>query len=388
MKMKYFSAFAGIGGFDEGIRRVFPDAECVGYSETDRYAVKIYDKHFPDRTNYGDIKKIKEKTLPDFDLFCGGWPCQDHSIAGKRAGLCGTRSGLFYEIIRIIRKKQPGIVFLENVKGLFSSDEGRDFTRVLIELDGAGYDVEWQCLNSRDYGVPQNRERVFIIGHSRGRPQKPVFPIRTESNEIQEKTDGKYLCAGTLSTRNQSGQAQWDGSTTLISNAIDANYFKGMDNHGQRAMIQLSGNNQADRIYSDKGIKQIISSSNGGQGVKTGLYVISDSGQGHKSQLQTEIIPTLRANTGAGHNNIVIQSHHHRSGNPALDSIPHIVNQIRRLTPLECERLQGYPDFWTEFDSDGNKISDTQRYKCLGNAVTVNVIEAIMQRMHKNIDSV
>jgi len=364
MKLKYFSGFSGIGGFDQGITQVFPDAECVGYSEIDKYAMKIYDKHFPDRTNYGNIKEINEKDLPDFTVFCGGFPCQDISIAGKRAGLCGARSGLFFEIIGVIREKKPFIVFLENVKGLFSSNGGWDFARILLELDESGYDVEWQCLNSKNFGVPQNRERVFIIGHLRGKPWKPVFPIRTESNEIQEKTNGKYLCAGTLSTRNQLGQAQWDGSTTLISNAIDANYFKGMDNHGQRTMIQLGGSNSV---------------------------------QGRKSQLQIENIAPLRANIGAGHNNVVIQSHHPRCGNPAkggtgelssseyaytLDSRPHIVNLIRRLTPLECERLQGYPDGWTE------GISDTQRYKCLGNSVTVNVIEAIVNRMRENIASV
>jgi len=357
MKLRYFSGFSGIGGFDQGITQVIPEAECIGFSEVDRYAIKIYEKHFPNRTNYGNIKEINEKELPDFNMFCGGFPCQDFSIAGKRAGLCGARSGLFFEIIKIIREKQPRIVFLENVKGIFSSNGGWDFARILLELDESGYDIEWQCLNSKNFGVPQNRERVFIIGHLRGKSWRPVFPIRAESNEIQETTNGKCLCAGTLSTRNQSGQAQWDGSTALISNAIDAKHFKGMDNHGQRTMI------------------------------------ISDSGVNRKSQLRIENIAPLRANTDAGHNNVVIQSHHPRCGDPAkggtgelsssvytytIDSIPHIVNQIRRLTPLECERLQGYPDRWTE------GISDTQRYKCLGNAVTVNVIDAIVRRMHKN----
>lgn len=350
MTLKYFSAFSGIGGFDEGIKRVLPNAECIGYSEIDKYAVKIYDKHFPDRTNYGNIKTINEKDLPDFNMFCGGFPCQDISIAGKRAGLCGARSGLFFEIIRVIREKQPLVVFLENVKGLFSSNGGWDFARILLELDESGYDVEWQCLNSKNFGVPQNRERVFIIGHLRGQSWKPVFPIRAESNEVQEKTNGKYLCAGTLSTRNQSGQANWDGSTTLISNAIDANYFKGVDNHGQRTMI------------------------------------ISDSGVHRKSQLRTENIAPPRANNGASHNNIVvspcIRAQRHNTAD--VHFIPQ-GSSIRRLTPLEAERLQGFPDSWTAVGSDGKPISDTQRYRSLGNAVTVNVIEAIMQAMKVNL---
>jgi DNA (cytosine-5)-methyltransferase 1 len=172
-----------------------------------------------------------------------------------------------------------------------------------------------------------------------------------------------------------------------------------MDNHGQRTMIANGVNNPSRGMEPRKG--GLASSLKASQSPR--VQIVSDSGQGHKSRLQTEIVPTLRANTGAGHNNIVIQSHHPRSGNPAkggtgvlssteysytIDSIPHIINKIRRLTPLECERLQGYPDWWTAFGSDDEPISDTQRYKCLGNAVTVNVIEAIMQRMHKNIDSV
>jgi DNA (cytosine-5)-methyltransferase 1 len=379
-KFKVFSAFTGIGGFDLGIINALgkDNVEIIGTSEVDKYAIKIYEKHFPDRTNYGNIKKIKEETLPDFDMFCGGWPCQDHSIAGKRAGLCGARSGLFYEIIRIIRKKQPRIVFLENVKGLFSSDEGRDFARVLIELDESGYDVEWQCLNSKNFGVPQNRERVFIVGHLRRTIWKPVFPIRENIKGIDERSD----------------------QTTNINTLTGGGHSGGL--HSSMTLLKINrGNQESNRIYSPEGLSKCLSNG-GGQGAKTGLYVISDSGQGRKSQLQTEIIAPLRTNNGAGYNNVVIQSHHPRCGNPAkggtgelssseysytLDSIPHIVNQIRRLTPLECERLQGYPDFWTAVGSDDKPISDTQRYKMCGNAVSVPVIEAIVQRMRKNIDS-
>lgn len=372
MKLRYFSGFAGIGGFDQGITQVLPEAKCVGYSEVDKYAIKIYEKHFPDRINYGDIRRINAGTLPDFDMFCGGFPCQDLSIAGKRAGLCGARSGLFFEIIRIIREKQPRIVFLENVKGLFSSNGGWDFARILVELDESGYDVEWQCLNSKNFGVPQNRERVFIIGHLRGKPWKPVFPIETEPKTVQETRNGNYLCAGTLSIRNQSGQAQWDGSTTLIATGV---------NNPSRGMEPRNDN----------------------------------------------LASTLKPQSGSQCPTVLIQSHHPRCGNPknggtgelssseysySLDSIPHLVKypelancvdvdgylrtgarprdendkpqllpigyrRIRRLTPLECERLQGYPDGWTE------GLSDTQRYKCLGNAVTVNVIDAIVRRMHE-----
>lgn len=350
-KLKIFSAFTGIGGFDLGIMRALGEenVEIIGISEVDKYAIKIYEKHFTDRTNYGDIKKIDTGTLQDFNVFCGGFPCQDISIAGKREGLCGERSGLFFEIIRIIREKQPEFVFLENVKGIFSSNKGWDFARILIEMDESGYDVEWQCLNSKNFGVPQNRERVFIIGHSRREPWKPVFPI----GEIDRKpeTIQKQIC-NTITVRYN--QSQSTGSY-IIENQFDAQRLN------QIGVIDKDS--EATRVYSVEGLARTIKNG-GGMGAKTGLYQI--------------------------------QSHHPRCGNPkkggtgelssseysySLDSIPHIVNRIRRLTPLECERLQGYPDGWTAYGSDNKPISDAQRYKCLGNAVTVNVIEAIVQRM-------
>ena len=187
----YFSGFAGIGGFDEGIRRVLPDAECVGFSEVDKNAIKIYEKHFPDRINYGDITRINAKTLPDFHMFCGGFPCQDVSKSGKRAGLRGERSGLFFEIIRLLRKKKPELIFLENVEGLLSSNKGWDFARILIELADIGYVCEWDCLNSADYGVPQSRKRVFLIGHRKDIPFKPVFPL-IDKNIGNENDNEKY----------------------------------------------------------------------------------------------------------------------------------------------------------------------------------------------------
>lgn len=335
--IKYFSAFAGIGGFDEGIRRAIPDAECIGYSEIDKYAIKIYEKHFPDRINFGNIKKIKPKDLPDFGIFCGGFPCQDVSIAGKRRGLCGTRSGLFFEIIRIIREKKPMFVFLENVKGLFSSNNGWDFARVLIELDGAGYDAEWQIFNSKNFGVPQNRERVFIIGHFRGKSWIPIFPFGESNKDINE------------------GRGQQE--PRVFSNAIDSSYYKGAD--GKRQLICI--NNQPRSGDPKIGGTGLLASKDYSFTLHRNPHIICDSGHSRKKKIRTELIDTLRANTGAGSNTIV--------------------NSIRRLTPIECERLQGFPDGWTE------GISDTNRYKCLGNAVTVNVIEAICEKIKCNMEN-
>jgi len=287
--MKYLDLFSGIGGFTLGIGG---KGECIGFSEVDRYATKIYEKHFPDHKNYGDITKIDERTLPDFDLLVGGFPCQSFSIAGKRGGFEDTRGTLFFDIARILRVKKPRLFCLENVKGLLSHDNGQTFKTIISTLDELGYDVQWQVLNSKNFGVPQNRERVFIVGHLRGTSRPEVFPFGEN---------------GELSTERQ-GQ---------VSPTITQRYYK----QGQ----------------SDP-------------------YIVSEEPESGEQGLPQERIESDNTDSRGGQ--------------------AHTANlRIRRLTPLECERLQGFPDNWTA------GVSDTQRYKCCGNAVTVNVIEAIMSKL-------
>jgi len=193
--MKYFDAFSGYGGFSLGIQRAYEgmcienerqsevssprDSEgqslqqshdgserltCIGFSEVDKYASKVYSKHFPTHKPYGDITKIDARTLPDFDLFVGGVPCQSWSIAGKRGGFEDPRGNMWFESIKIIREKKPKYFLLENVKGLLSHDGGKSMERICEELCGCGYAIDFEVLNAKNFGVPQNRERVFIIG--------------------------------------------------------------------------------------------------------------------------------------------------------------------------------------------------------------------------------
>ena len=225
--MKYFSMFSGIGGFENGIEKAvdrhrkrrealgcqicgegnspnsdsgqmshrLPDSssgswECVGFSEIDKPAIKTYLRHYPNHKNFGDATKINPSDLPDFDMLCGGFPCQSFSIAGKRQGFQDTRGTLFHEILRIIKVKQPRLLFLENVKGLLSADDGWCFATIISSLDELGYNVEWQILNSKNFGVPQNRERVFIIGHLRTKPSRQIFPLGEGYKEPEETTGG------------------------------------------------------------------------------------------------------------------------------------------------------------------------------------------------------
>ena len=168
---KYLSLFSGIGGFELGIKnsKYGKQGTCIGFSEVDKYAKSIYRRHFPEHRDLGDATKINTDELPEFDFLVGGFPCQAFSLAGKRRGFDDTRGTLFFEIARILQAKKPRYFLLENVKGLLHHDKGRTITTIFRTLAELGYDVEWQVLNSKNYGVPQNRERIYIKGYLRSR---------------------------------------------------------------------------------------------------------------------------------------------------------------------------------------------------------------------------
>ena len=298
----------------------------IGFSEIDKYASELLKNKFPGIKNYGDATKIIPKELPDFDLLIGGFPCQAFSIAGKRKGFEDTRGTLFYDIARILKVKRPEYILLENVKGLLSHDRGRTFGTIIATLSELGYVVQWMVLNSKFFGVPQNRERVFIIGSLRGKSIPEILPIGESSREVIPQEQ--------------------------ISNTLISGYHKIARGTTMIQMEETKGNSQGARIYSEEGISQSISSGGGGQGGKTGLYAMDL----YNNKLHSDRTPAL---TEPHHNTLRI-----------MDG-----KKVRRLTPIECERLQGFPDGWTE------GFSDTQRYKMMGNAVTVPVIKAIAEKL-------
>jgi DNA (cytosine-5)-methyltransferase 1 len=376
MSLKYIDLFAGVGGFHLGIKNAHPDWECVYSNEWDKYANSVYRKHFGE-CDQRDIREVKAEELPDFDLLCGGFPCQSFSIAGKRGGFADTRGTLFFEIARIVKQKQPRLLLLENVKGLLSHDQGRTFTTIISTLDELGYDVQWQVLNSKNFGVPQNRERIIIIGHLRGTSRPEVFPLfGVGSKDIRKILDTGH-----------------DGTN----------------------------------IFDTSGIAVTQKALGGGQGAKTGLYAIT-RGRSTQPWKESDTAPTVRQSDKAdvravltpdrakkrqngrrmkdpGEPSFTLTSqdiHGVMFENPdnsyCLDANYYkgtslkeyykkkrrqlVANpQIRRLTPTECERLQGFPDQWTKFDADGNQVSDTQRYKMCGNAVTTNVVTAVVLKL-------
>lgn len=386
--MKYLSLFSGIGGFELGIeyayenRRVSGDVQenirlpggqeakyssrddstqterpdglslsstrpsCIGFAEIDKYASAIYQSQFPDHAALGDITKIDAATLPDFDFLVGGFPCQAFSVAGKRLGFDDTRGTLFFEIARILKEKQPRLFLLENVKGLLSHDNGRTFNVIISTLDELGYDLQWQVLNSKNHGVPQNRERVFIIGHLRGAPRPQVFPFgATDGEDTQARehdSGGEEIYVATRHLR-RNGKLTGRVSGTLQASEIPhVKIIGGLQEH--------------QKVHTDS-LSPTLTQAVGVGGGQTPVVIQSIDTKQPGLPRVTDDVATLGAND-------------YKEPKKVTDGF-----SIRRLTPTECERLQGFPDGWTE------GISDSQRYKCLGNAVTVNVIRDIMTRL-------
>lgn len=360
--MRFFDTFTGYGGFTLGIQRAYENNNrgegktqqaqrhghtppkrdnellgqhdiqtppiCIGFSEIDKYATSVYQKHFPTHKPYGDITQINAAELPDFDLLTGGFPCQAFSIAGKRRGFDDTRGTLFFDIARILREKKPRWVVLENVKGLLSHDNGRTFKTIISTLVELGYGVEWQVLNAKNYGVPQNRERVFIVGNLGGECTGQVFPLGEADGTVGEGFNEKDTeVASTLRSR------YGNGSGSHIIPTIQATQYKSGDNQTAVAIPVLTP---------DRPVKR----QNG-------------------RRFKTDGEPQFTLNTQDKHG--------------IYDGM-----KIRRLTPTECERLMGLPDGWTARGKKEGKeveISDSQRYKLCGNGVVVNVVEAVISKI-------
>lgn len=453
--MKFIDFFAGIGGFRRGME--LAGHECVGFCEFDKFATASYTSmHLltleqRERLNEmplkqrrkeilkeeyrngewyaNDIRRVYAGDIPNADCWCFGFPCQDISVAGKQLGFQGNRSSLFFRVMYLIgqleEENRPTYLFIENVKNLLSVNGGWDFARLLIEMEQGGYDAEWQVLNSKDFGVPQNRERCFIIGHLRGRSTSKIFPI--------EGTDGK--------------------------NSVSLNLFGCLNGR----------NSQRDRVYSGDGLAPTISTKPGGN-TEPKVSILFDTsyiGQDGKARIYENICPTLTSRdykeprsvevvcnvnpsgkgmngrrfkedgepmftlTGQDRHGIAIEvkeatkqgyaecrvgidsvnfsmpnskTRRGRVGQEIANTLDTSCNQgifvrvseelvvyavwyekyqcyiaIRKLTPKECFRLQGWTDDYFEKAEFVN--SDSQLYKQAGNGVTVNVIKAIAENL-------
>ncbi len=381
--MTFLDLFAGIGGFRRGLER--SGHICIGHVEIDKYANKSYMAMYgletcpyeefsgpafyrmcrtevrdgcDGRTCRGewyaeDIRQLTAGAIPKAEIWTFGFPCTDISVSGRMAGIHGERSGLFFVVTGLLKstaaEDKPGYLIIENVKHLISCERGRAFTTVLFELWQAGYDCEWEVVNSKNFGVPQNRERVYIVGyHGRGRRRK-IFPVaRANTASVKRLVDGR----------------------------------------------------QGMRIYDTKGISVTLTANGGGFAGRTGLYAVPlelKQNERHRNEecqqyisfidlsrdsRLTENARSIMAKQYAG-----ITNHKGETsgvficnGDPGDTETKGLYCRIRRLTPRECWRLQAFEDFLFDRAKEAG-ISDTQLYKQAGNAVTVNVVYEIGMRL-------
>ena len=466
--MKFIDFFAGIGGFRRGMELV--GHECVGFCEFDKFATASYTSmHLltPEQREYlnemplkqrrkeilkeeyrngewyaNDIRRVYAGDIPKADCWCFGFPCQDISVAGKQLGFQGNRSSLFFRVMYLIgqlkEEDKPAYLFIENVKNLLSVNGGWDFARLLIEMEQGGYDAEWQVLNSRDFGVPQNRERCFIIGHLRGRSTAKVFPVERADGEnsiqIIDHRDGyrrntQVFAPDGITEALDTGQGGGRGhhvalpcfidlcnsgtETTSVARCLQARYQKGYGTYkaqnsgiaipvltpdraekrqnGRRfkedgePMFTITGQDRHGvaiepiGVIDSQGIKVAEATKQGYSECRVGIDRVNLSVPGSKTRrgrVGQEIANTLDTSCNQG---IFIQVSEELVAYAVWYEKYQCYIAIRRLTPLECFRLQGWTDDYFKKAEFVN--SDSQLYKQAGNGVTVNVIRAIAERI-------
>lgn len=470
--MKFIDFFAGIGGFRKGME--LAGHECVGFCEFDKFATASYismhlltdeqrkvleelplkkrqkeilkDEYRNGEWYANDIRRVYTGDIPKADCWCFGFPCQDISVAGKQLGFQGNRSSLFFRVMYLIgqlkEEDKPTYLFIENVKNLLSVNGGWDFARLLIEMEQGGYDAEWQVLNSKDFGVPQNRERCFIIGYLRGRSTAKVFPVeRTDGensvplnlfgclNGRNSQRDRVYSSEGlapTISTKpggntepkvpiifdtsyiGQDGKVrEYEG----ICPTLTSRDYKEPRNVGVVCNVNPSGKGMNGNVYDSNGVSPTLTT-NKGKGNKIAIPVLTPDRaekrqNGRRFKDDGEPMFTL---TGQDRHGVAVEPlgvlRNVRSdyGQEIANTLDTSCNQgifvqvseeltvyavwyekyqcyiaIRRLTPKECFRLQGWTDDYFEKAQFVN--SDSQLYKQAGNGVTVNVIQAIAEQL-------
>jgi DNA (cytosine-5)-methyltransferase 1 len=360
--IRVFDAFSGIGGFRSAFERV-GGFKTVGWCEIDRFAQKSYRALFDTGGEqfYENIRDIDTAGLADFDLLVGGFPCQPFSVAGKRLGTADERGDLFFELARILEAKRPRYFIFENVPGLLGIEKGQTFKVILETLSKLGYCVEWLVHDSAGFGVPQSRKRVYLAG-----------------------------CLGV------------DCSGKILA-------FGNCDEENSRKVKQLIGGSQGQRVYAPDGFAVTQCSGSGGMGGKTGLYLIDMNYPPTLTEKARCI--TARQDSGVSkhkgeHSGVLVEDGPRAILNPFKEEVyqngrrvkePNepmftltvvdrhgIVHQgrIRRLMPIECWRLQGFTtEQFRKVEAAG--LSDAQLYKQAGNAVTVNVVEALARNLLK-----
>ena len=315
-KYKYIDLFAGIGGFHYALNSF--GAKCVFASEWDKYASETYFVNHKLKP-HGDITKVEESTIPEHDIICGGFPCQAFSISGKQKGFEDTRGTLFFDIARIIYKHTPKVLFLENVKNLITHDGGKTITTIINSLSELGYNVQYKILNASNFGLPQNRERVYFVGFHKS--------LNSKNFRFPKSLNKKVSLYDILEDNPENTKIVERDDIVIYKDVVPTNsLFEEMVLLNKPIQIgKVNKGGQGERIYHPLGHAITLSAYGGGVGSKTGLYLIG--------------------------------------------------GKIRKLSTRECARLQGFPE---EFKI--NPIQ-TQAYKQFGNSVSINVLQHILQQI-------
>ena len=408
--MKFLDFFAGIGGFRRGME--LAGHKCVGFCECDKFAYGSYvsmhllteeqrerlmtmpknkrikeigKEEYRNGEWYArDIREIRADHVPRADCWCFGFPCQDISVAGKQLGFRGERSSLFFSVMRIIQdtkeEDRPTYLFIENVKNLLSVNGGTDFLKLLIALDEAGYDAEWQVLNSSDFGVPQNRERVFIVGHHRGKCRHEVFPVYGTDGKNHVEQVGNYLKTATRENPNQGRIYEPLGLSPCLNKMQGGKREPSIVLPCFVDMSYGSGGGETDQAFClqsryDKGIcgrkRETV-------GVCIPVLTPDRTEKRQDGRRFKENGKPMFTLTGQDRHGIAIEMANDFCVNAIWSDKYGCYIAVRKLTPKECFRLQGWEDIYFERAEMVN--SDRQLYKQAGNGVTVNVVEAIARR--------
>lgn len=407
--MKYFHDCGGIHAAGPAWDEL--GWECVGISEIEKFPIAVVHHHYPNLTQYGDTTKVKAKDVPPIDLLIGGTPCQGFSVAGKRGGLSDIRSNLAWNFLRLAAESRARWIIWENVPGASSTNEGRDLLAFFGQVEKLGYGFCSRTLDAQYFGVPQRRRRIFLVGHLgdwrpaaavlfesqslRGNfaPRRTTREGATRSFEIGPSGNRATDLAPTLDARckdgpirNQIGMAVAHPPTCGANRQAD---------HTQENYILTPWDQQSKRITDSHGITPTLSGCDDAGG-RHGPIIFENHAQDSRIK-QVELCPQLNAKDGTGGNNLplVMQQPQAFTQNQAGDVLvnermhslatnsnatgrnsANVLNHgtVRRLTPRECERLQGFPDDWTLIPYGKKQCPDGPRYKALGNSIAVPVL--------------
>jgi DNA (cytosine-5)-methyltransferase 1 len=416
------SLFAGVGGFDLALERA--GVKVVASVEIDKKAQDVLRRHFPNSTIFGDISGVTGEQLiqAGFNarggIITGGFPCQDLSVAGKRAGLAGKRSGLFWEICRLIDETGSETIILENVPGLLSSNNGRDMAVVIEALVKRGYRVGWRVLDAQHFGVPQRRRRVFIVGclrDSRRTPEEILNISQSragylEASQSKRKDSARKVASGVGDSSRAGNFELYDFPSESVAPTLNALRARDTMTYRMQSFGQYEEDETASalkarvgdvRVYEDQVMQTVIKRWGTGGGNVPMIFedeepttIAFDTQFGSNANTFENVSPTLKASqqppsfievepivmrdregcAGGGKGPLLSDKAFTLASSNFHTLFPNSAT-VRRLTPTECERLQGFPDGWTGEQADSN------RYKQMGNAVAVPVVQWIINNV-------